>query len=113
MAKKGILGVCRHCCLPRSLGARRLCVTCYRDPAVRRRYATAHRYPTEREDKGADMTAEEVEAVIAAQLAKGLPKWWAESANERDGEPYSGPRYGRAAELVRTKVGRVKRKGQW
>ena len=106
------LGTCRHCRLPRYIGSRGLCSTCYRDPWVRKLYRPKHAYPTGRphdDDKGSDLTAEQVEALVAEQMTR-LPKWFVvetEVAESRTRET----RYGRAAVPVKVALGRRMRKG--
>lgn len=95
-------GECRHCRRVLLIAARRLCKTCYRD--VRDRYP---RSASGRPDDD-NTTEAEVEALVAAGLAN-KPKWW-----DRESPPESRTTLtpGRTAEAVKTKSGRVFRKGR-
>ncbi len=72
---------CRHCRVRVANGTRGLCRGCQADPAVKGRYAPLR--DTGRPPKGdptAHMTAAELDAVIAEEMAR-LPAWWAKHAD--------------------------------
>jgi hypothetical protein len=87
-------GACRHCEKPlgRRCGAGRgLCWTCYRLPDVRAQYCRYVAGPRvgggkrERPEED-EPTAEEIERMVAEQMAN-LPAWWDEEfERERDRE---------------------------
>lgn len=81
-------GDCRHCNRVRRLVSRGLCWLCNEDPDIRARYCKLSSLEAymEREDQ---TTEEELEAMIAEQMAK-LPAWfWRDTMKE--GGPRSAP----------------------
>ncbi len=109
-------GCCRHCQRLHALGARKLCGRCYRIPAIRNSYETAIAWPGKRtgkraqdaDDKGANMTTEEVNAMEAEQRLC-LPWWWRAETVRESRQTQS---LGRAAEVIRTQTHWVKRKSR-
>lgn len=70
--------LCRHCHKTPANRSRGLCWQCYYTPGVRALYPSASKFASKKaqgRDDGTDMTAEEVERMVAEQYAN-LPDWW-------------------------------------
>lgn len=76
---------CKHCNQYRYIHGRNLCMPCYKNKSIRKLYPL--RRPEYDIELGEDATAEQIEAVIAAQQ-RNLPKWWTYAAHRQSFEDY-------------------------
>lgn len=79
---------CRHCGTKIATRPRRLCHACYADRSVRDLYRPESKYAP---NLAPEPTEEELDRMIAEQMA-ALPDWWKDEAEmQRRHEPYSVP----------------------
>jgi hypothetical protein len=68
---------CQHCQRPKLIRSRGLCYTCYDDPEIRVLYDLATKPCHE-------PTQEEVDRIVAEQMALPIPEWWEQETERPD-----------------------------
>lgn len=73
---------CLHCQMVRNIRKRGLCSACYLTPEIRSQHPRLRKF-VQPDAAAAEVTEEEINAIIEEQRAK-LPKWWKKSTPPQD-----------------------------